>query len=316
MQLIWNRCTSSTYTNLFVESVPPSCHNGTDSKYYEDPVLPLVDLINSSLMKYDYDTSWHGLLIIKRSSISILKNNIGDDFEEIYAVFATHFFSIGKLAIYKDDEKCVATVISWFSDIENILISSHIDRFIPIPNPIYAIGKLGEIAAEQNNREMLVTAIGYIKHKIEISFENNMISLQKNITSSLGKIGEKCVEYRVSDISYHVLDPLLKIIITAFKEKSNEELMETTEYKDEYSDFSEESKEIFRKQKLRSPKSSDDLVMLALNAIIRMGEIAYNQKMEGDLFTINLYLMAISGEAKKIERKDVSEKADMFVNHH
>ena len=60
----------------------------------KDPILPLVDIINSSLMKNDYDTSRDGLLIIRKRSIQILDDdNINDrEFENIYKLFSKYFF--------------------------------------------------------------------------------------------------------------------------------------------------------------------------------------------------------------------------------
>ena len=294
-------------------------YKDTDPKNYKDPVLPLVDLINSSLMKYDYDTSRNCLYIITNHSLDILNNTVEDtDFNQICALLTKHFFNIGKLAIYKGDEECASLVMSCFFSIEEIIIKNHTDRHFS-SGTIYVIervGKLGEIAAEQNNTGLIVTAISYIKYNIDQSFENNMIYLQKIITISIGKIGEKCIEYRVRDISTYILEPLLRIITIAFKEKFNEKLAETVEYKDKYKDFSEEFKEMDIIYYGMPPKFSDDLVMLALNAIIRMGEIAYKENMEDDTLAINRCLYGIGKNAQEIGRKDISEKAFMFVNKH
>jgi Predicted membrane protein len=278
-------------------------------KNYEDPVLPLVDLINSSLMKYDYDTSKHCLLIIIKSSLNIIENNNveNEDFKKICTFFTKHFFSIGKLAIYKDDKTCADLVMHWFYTIAVILFKKQEDHHICSPDPIDAIGKLGEIAAEEKNTELIVTAIGYLRFNIDQSFENNVVYLQRSITASIGHIGEKCVEYRVRDISSYVLDPLFRIIRVAFKEK--------IEYKDKYNDFSEEFKEAYVEHFKSFPELPDDLVMLALKAIFRMGEIAAHEaNMKDDLETILRYVQVIGEDAKKIGREDVSRLTDSFFN--
>lgn len=80
-----------------------------------DPLLPIVDMITSSLMKYDYAVSREGLLYIKKSSISILKNyGIEDEnYKQVLELFINHFENIGKLAIYKDDKTSVNLVLNW-----------------------------------------------------------------------------------------------------------------------------------------------------------------------------------------------------------
>lgn len=85
-----------------------------DTENHEDPILPIVDVINSSLMKYDYEVARNGLLIIIRFSIKILEDNDieKEEFEKIYTFLAKLFFSIGKLAIYKGDERCAELVIN------------------------------------------------------------------------------------------------------------------------------------------------------------------------------------------------------------
>ncbi|MDD4528125.1 MAG: DUF2254 domain-containing protein [Candidatus Margulisbacteria bacterium] len=286
-------------------------NNGVNIENREDPILPIVDVINSSLMKYDYEVARNGLLIIIKSSINILEDDSieNQEFKKIYTFFAKLFFNIGKLAIYKSDEKCAELVMNWFYRVTLIIIRKPDDHSVFSPDYVYAISKLGEIAAEQNNTRLIISAIRHLERNIEKSFESDMEYLQTRITTSIGNIGESCAEYKVRDLLPDVLDPLFRIIRIAFKEESEKE---SIKYKDDH-DYCEEFKEEYGIEYIEEfSELPDDLILLAVKAIIKMGYIAHENNMTEDVVDILRYTRVIGKNAEKYGRDDVSRLLNDF----
>lgn len=290
--------------------------NCINIKNREDPILPIVDVINSSLMKYDYEVARNGLLIIIKSSINILEdNNIEDEeFKKIYTFLAKLFFNIGKLAIYKSDEKCAELVMNWYYGVILIIIRKQDIGIGFSPDPIDAIEKLGERAAKQNNTRLVISAIRHIERNIENSFKSGMENLQREITISIGNIGESCAEYKVRDISHDVLDPLFRIIRTAFKEESEKESIEY-EYNHDYCEEFKEEYGIEFIEEFCDSELPDDLILLAVKAIIKMGYIAHENNMTDDVINILRYMKVIGKNAKKYGRDDVSRLLNEFTDY-
>jgi hypothetical protein len=274
--------------------------NGITEKKIDDPLLPIVDIITMSLMKYDYDTSRAGLSIIGKKSIDILKSDDIDDkhYDKILQLFKSHFYNIGKLAIYNDDEICAILVTEWFYEVTLILIKKQ--KEFRAMDTINLIGNIGELAIEKNCIRPLVNSVRKIDNFTRIAFEENLKYIKRAIVISLSDVGEKSAEYKIRYIISDVMDLLYSIIKKSIEEELEEELED--EYEDEYEKYLDEM--------------PDDLVMLALNGICKMGQIVHMKHMQDDMrYTIKI-IKVINQIARQSEREDVINLTNDFLKEY
>ena len=130
-----------------------------------DPVQPVIDIIHSSMMKYDYGTMRYGLNVLEDYMIGTLKNG---KFERDDGIVAKHIFThlekVGKLAASRDDEDSVMEVVI----------------------TIYLIGK----TAMENKIESIVgEAVNSIKNIGRLAINREMIDIRMAVTDLIGEIG-------------------------------------------------------------------------------------------------------------------------------
>lgn len=86
----------------------------------KDPLQPIIDIIRSSLMKYDYETARAGLRIIRERTNLIFNNEILRTEEE--AEISEHIFShlnkVGRLVASRKDEDSTMEVLTILYEIE------------------------------------------------------------------------------------------------------------------------------------------------------------------------------------------------------
>lgn len=278
----------------------------------KDPVLPIIDIVNSSLMKHDYDTSRDGLLVLRKISFDILKNNDikDEEFKKIFNLFSKHFLNTGKLAIHKSDDECVILVLNWFYEIMMIFIEMQKDSEASLA--LGRIGEIGKIAAEQRNMRMTVVSIRHFQAIIDTSSEINMKYLQRTVAHSLNDIGEISAQYKIRGVYHDILQPLSTIIYRDFVGTYMEE--EYEEYsEEEFEEYVEEDTlldEYFKEL----DKMPNDLVMLTLRGICRIGQVLYEKNMTDDLEYITTFIKVIINQAPKYGREDALNLASDFLS--
>lgn len=80
---------------------------------HDDPIQPLVDIINASLMKYDYGTFREGLIAIHDSTIKILSAVIDEkEKEKIIKHVSDHLLVTRRLAVESDNEDLIDKILA------------------------------------------------------------------------------------------------------------------------------------------------------------------------------------------------------------
>ncbi|WP_255360705.1 MULTISPECIES: DUF2254 family protein [Methanobacterium] len=130
-----------------------------------DPVQPVIDIIHSSMMKYDYGTMRYGLNVLENYMMATLKNG---KFEREEGIVVKHIFThlerVGKLAASRDDEDSVMEVVI----------------------TIYLIGK----TAMENKIESVVgEAVNSIKNIARLAINREMVDIRAAATDLIGEIG-------------------------------------------------------------------------------------------------------------------------------
>ncbi len=158
-----------------------------------DPVQPVIDIIHSSMMKYDYGTMRYGLNVLENYMISTLKNGKFEREEQIVVkhIF-THLEKVGKLAASRDDEDSVMEVII----------------------TIYLIGK----TAMENKIESVVgEAVNSIKNIGRLAINREMVDIRIAVTDLIGEIGRGAAQNELDFATSVAVNSLGIIAIEAAK---------------------------------------------------------------------------------------------------
>ncbi|MCX9081518.1 MAG: hypothetical protein OIN83_04915 [Candidatus Methanoperedens sp.] len=153
------------------KSILDTIHNEQIKTDKESTLQPILDIVNGSIMKYDYGTAKYGLRAIGNKANDILKNRDIDKKEkkEISEHIFSHIVSAGQLAISKDNERSTSEIIA-------ILCSN------------------GITSVEQELEEVAFKTIISIRLLGVNALNNKLEFLATDACSSLRKVGEKSVE--------------------------------------------------------------------------------------------------------------------------
>jgi hypothetical protein len=173
---------------------------GDEQSYENDPIQPIIDIIRSSLMKYDPETVRYGLRALGDVVEYMFKNEtFGKDEDEI---ISKHVFSqiarIGKLAASKGDEDSTMEVIS----------------------NLYKCG----IAATDRKFEGVAKQVAISLREIgEESAKQELADAAFMVATSLREVGETTVKLRLTHAASQAAESLEKLQI-ASKEHGLEEV--------------------------------------------------------------------------------------------
>lgn len=183
-----------------------------DNEKNEDPFQPIIDMINASLMKYDYRTLRTGLNAIKNKTNEVLKNKILNESEEdkLSHIISTHLRRTGMLAADRKDQDAIHEII----------------------NSIYLIGK---VEFNTNVIKNIVSSLYYIGRK---TIENELEGVTEKIIDHIGEIGIKTAakDYDTAFLSLRVLGEM------AAKRKFEDSVIMTMYHIGEYEKIAAEKK--------------------------------------------------------------------------
>ncbi len=133
--------------NITNQNLVNSIFGDSDNK--EDPIQPIIDIINSSLMKYDHDIVREGLKIIVDKIEYILINNGSPN--DIIKKVITDFERVGKIASDREDKTSVIEVIKSIEKIGIIMTKQNFDSnsLFVLQDLVFSLKKLGEISASK-----------------------------------------------------------------------------------------------------------------------------------------------------------------------
>ena len=158
-----------------------------------DPVQPVIDIIHSSMMKYDYGTMRYGLNVLENYMIDTLKK---EKFEREERIVVKHIFThlekVGKLAASRDDEDSVMEVII----------------------TIYLIGKT---AMEKKIESVVGEAVNSIKNIGRLAINRGMDDIRISVTDLIGEIGRGAAQNKLDFATSVTVNSLGIIAIEAAK---------------------------------------------------------------------------------------------------
>lgn len=138
-----------------------------------DPVQPVIDIIHSSMMKYDYGTMRYGLDVLEKYMIHMLeKEKFGREEQIVVKHIFNHLEKVGKLAASRDDEDSIMEVII----------------------TIYMIGKT---AMEHKLESAAGEAVNSIKNIGRLAIDRKIPDIRISVTDLMGEIGRGAAQNKL-----------------------------------------------------------------------------------------------------------------------
>jgi hypothetical protein len=186
-KIVDNDSTSLNYSYIYSDILKPVIEIDAD------PIQPIIDIIHSSMMKYDYGTMRYGLKVLENYVVDILKNN---EFSKDEGIITKHILNhierVGKLAASRDDEDSVEEVVTVIFMIGKSAVEHEIENLAgEAVNSIKNIGR-SAIKREMEDVEMIITdliaEIGRNSAKRKLDF---VTSVSVNSLGIIGKDSSK-----------------------------------------------------------------------------------------------------------------------------
>lgn len=174
----------------------------------ENPLLPLIDIINSALMKYDHGTLRNGLEAIERYNERLYENNSTFDSEKrrISENILDHLSEIGKLAINLKDDYATFRVLIAISINARPNLNNEKNSYL-VFSAIFYIKEIGRDAAESDLNRATLMAVSALE---DILRNNDDNFINKEISSAFDKIEElttsRSIIERISIVSAMYLE--------------------------------------------------------------------------------------------------------------
>ena len=155
----------------------------------EDPILPIVDIIHGSIMRYDLETTRVGLKAVTDQVIKIIDS---DSEDEISERFCNSLRQVGWLALSKMDEKSTLEVIRNFQNFGKSTAEKGLEK--AIKQTAWALGAVGRTAAEKGLEFMATQAALSLGAVGRTAAEKGLEKATSQVVWSLGAVGKVAVE--------------------------------------------------------------------------------------------------------------------------
>lgn len=155
-----------------------------------DTIQPIIDVLQGSMMTYDYETTRYGLRIVENKAIQILKDkNYDSTYKEAIANRIIDYITVvGDIAVKQKMERTVIDTYQILLNIENVLIDEKI--YSPIPTIVYSLKKIGGDSSNEGSMlDSSIVAINLLQKNGEIMIENDNKNIVREVIDSIGEIG-------------------------------------------------------------------------------------------------------------------------------
>jgi hypothetical protein len=189
----------------FIESIEKQKEDQTQPTK-DDPLQPIMDVIHSSIMKYDIATTRIGLKVVTDRTIEIIDS---DSQKEISTCFCDHLERVSTLTVNKMDEESTGEVIRNLANFGRLTAEREFES--AASGAARSLGFVGKIAAEKG--------IGYltarVAHSLEVigetAAEKGLEDATWQVAWSLGDVGEFAAEKGLEDATWQTIHSLKHI---------------------------------------------------------------------------------------------------------
>ena len=154
-----------------------------------DPIQPIIDIVHSSMMKYDYETMRYGLKVLENYMGRVLKSKEFKKDEGIIAKhILTHLERVGKLAASREDEDSVVEILTTIFMIGKVALDQKIEN--AVGEAVNSIKNIGRSAIKRDLEDVEMMATELIAEIGRDSVTNGLDFATSVTVNSLGIIGK------------------------------------------------------------------------------------------------------------------------------
>lgn len=195
-----------------------------DKPDVEDPIQPIIDILRSSLMRYDYQTLREGLKAIGHQTSIIFQNNDFKENEE--EKISRHIFDqisrVGKLSISRRDEDSIIEIMDYLR--KNGLIAAEQKLEKATYWAVVSLEELGRASIEQNLELATWKSVHSLEEIGEVAAKIQPPNLWQ-VIDSIKEIGLESIRWEQYNTIYHVSSSLenIGVVVTNLKEEPDAE---------------------------------------------------------------------------------------------
>ena len=198
----------------------------------ENPLQPIMDIIHSSIMKYDLETTRIGLTEVTKRVIEIIDP---DGEKRISERFCVNLWRVGKLAMEREDEDITVEIIA---NLENFgkttaekgleFASSQATEYLGTvgiavkeglefakSQAASSLGKVGVSAVEKGFEDVARQAASILESVVKVAAEKGLENVTSQAARSLGDIGIAATGKKFEILIYQVAGYLREVGRTA-----------------------------------------------------------------------------------------------------
>nr|WP_280921215.1 DUF2254 family protein [Methanolobus bombayensis] len=184
-------------TKLTAVNITTAISSDSTDPLEKDPIQPIIDIVSSSMLNHDFETTRNGLNIIGIRSKEIFSNTSLETTER--KIIANYIFSrlarFGKFTLNHYDEDATFIVIRNLEYLWTKLEKT--DSREAVLQAASSMEQIGVVAADVNQKNILSTVINYLydigQHGLDEEFDGET----SRIINSIGSIGIACVGNRI-----------------------------------------------------------------------------------------------------------------------
>jgi len=181
----------------------------------EDPIQPIMDIIHSSIMKYDIATTRIGLKAVTNRVIEIIDS---DSQEEISKCFCNHLERVGcRLGVSRADEESTVEVIENLYNFGKSTSEKKLEDAASITAA--SLGVVGNAAVEKKLEDAAKAAAESLGVVGKAFAEKRLGDASMRAARSLTSIGTYAIENELGDVARQVAKSLKNVGIAAVENK-------------------------------------------------------------------------------------------------
>ncbi len=219
----------------------------------ENPLQPILDIVRSSMMKYDYETFRYGLRTIRIKICDILKKKEirRCEAEKISKRVYEKLYEIGQLAVGREDEYSIMDIINVIKEIGKAPITVESEKKDPkefeevLSKASRTIGLIGKAAAKKGLVMPPASAVMALGELGELSARKILSSAVENTLNYYWKIGKMIVEEgeTATGSKLSILGTLKKIGMVTVEKGMENEARHIVKHLNEFVDIADDKME-------------------------------------------------------------------------
>lgn len=177
----------------------------------KNPVQPIIDMLRSSLMRYDYETVREGLKVIGDRTNYIFENEIlnRENEEKISKYIFDHLIRLGKLTVRMEDEDSIVEIIVNISKIGETTAKKKFEN--ATFKAIISLRVIGILSAEKNLEWPTIEAANSLGNIGKVAAAQSLKLDAEQATMSLEMIGNLAYKHNLADVEFWKKQSIEKI---------------------------------------------------------------------------------------------------------